>query len=211
MKYLHQRIQGVLKAVHRHGLLKYTWRLLRTVTESIYRKQVSTIFRRDLAGGVDLLDAKIELDVRPYQQQYQSALFEFLTQYERKDLIEEALSKGMIPMLGFVEANLVALSWFTTKPLYLESLELNLDYGDGSGYIEGSRTDDSVKGMGIAPAIRTRICKYLYDSGYKQVFVAAGDNNPASQAVARKCKFLPFESITMRRFLWIHHYSRKLL
>jgi len=203
-----QRIYGVLNAIKRHGILGYTWRLLHRIMQFIYKKQMSTVFRRDLTNDIELLDAKIPLEIRVYQPEDKALLFEFLENYVRHDLIEKILSHGLTPMLGIVNNEIIALSWFTTNPLYLESLNLTLDYGNQTGYIEGSRTDDRFKGKSIAPAIRTRICKHLRGIGMKQVFVAAGDDNIASQSVARKCRFEPYESITMRRIFMIHSYRR---
>jgi hypothetical protein len=206
-----QRIRGVLNAVKRHGILGYAWRLLHRIMQFIYKEQVSTVFRRDLANDIEILEAKIPLEIRVYQPKDKDLLFEFLTSYVRQDLIEKTLMQGLTPMLGIVNNEIIALSWFTTNPLYLESLNLTLDYGNKTGYIEGSRTDDRFKGKSIAPAIRTRICKYLRDIGMKQVFVAAGDDNIASQAVAKKCRFEPYESITMRRIFMLHNYRRHKL
>jgi hypothetical protein len=211
MNYFYQRPRGVLRAIKRYGIFKYTKRLLHAAWGDVYKKQISTVFRRDLSDEVDILNAKVKLDIRVYLPSDKEVLYEFLTKYVRQDIIDNTLSQGLTPMLGFSGDELVALSWFTTEPLYLESLNLTLNYDEDAGYIEGSRTDDSMKGKSIAPAIRTRICKHLRDIGKKHVFVVAGDDNQASQAVALKCLFLPYESITMRRFLWLYNYSRKLL
>lgn len=206
---LQQRIRGIIKAIKRHGVLNYIQRLFHRIWQTIYKKQVSTVFRRDLSEEVELLDAKIPVEIRVYESVDKKILYKFLSQFVREDLIDKTLDQGMIPMLGFVNDKLIALSWFTTDSVYLESLDLTLKYGNNTGFIEGSRTDESVRGKSIAPAIRTRICKHLRDMGMRQVFVVAGDDNLASQAVARKCLFKPYESITMRRILGFHSYHRK--
>lgn len=212
MAYLDDRLQNTWRAVRRYGLGGYLARLAGSVRHRLACRQVSTIFRRDLAGDVKVLDAKVPLEVKVYTPDRREEVVDFLSRYLRKDIIDRHLDvEGWTPMLGYHEGRLVALSWFSEKPLYVESIDLTMDYGAGVGYIEHTQTDDSMQGKGIAPAIRSRICHHLKERGRTAVYVAAGDDNPASQAVARKCGFVPHESVEYRRLLWYRRHRRRPL
>lgn len=212
MGYLVSRLNNTRKALRRHGLAAYLSRLTGAMYHSLVGRHVSTVFRRDLTGEVRVLDAKVPLDVRVYTPDRRQEVIAFLSAYLRQDIIERHLDvEGWTPMLGYHEGRLVALSWFSDKPLYVESIDLTLDYGPGCGYIEHTQTDDSMWGKGIAPAIRSRICDHLKQIGLKEVYVSAGDDNPASQAVARKCGFVPHESVEYTRLLWYRRHRRRPL
>lgn len=198
--------------MRRHGVAGYLSRLGRGLRDRVIRRQVSTVFRRDLGGEVTLLDARVPLEVVPYTPDKRADVIGFLGRYLRKDIVERHLDvEGWIPMLGYHEGRLVALSWFSDHPLYVESIDLTLDYGPGCGYIEHTQTDESMQGKGLAPAIRSRICHHLKQMGMKEVFVSAGDDNPASQAVARKCGFAPHEAVEYNRWLWYRRHVRRRL
>ena len=205
------RLRNARAALERHGPAEYTRRLLVHARESVYKRHAGTIFRLDLKSVPPLLEARIPVRIEAYTPERHAQLHAFLDVFVRSDVIEARLAGGWKPMLCYCEDRLVSLSWFATVPIYLESLECMMDYGPGAGYIEGSRTDESVKGKGLAPAIRSRICRYLREAGCREVYVCAGDDNTASRAVARKCGFIPFESIVLTRFLWRRRYRRERL
>jgi GNAT superfamily N-acetyltransferase len=203
---------NALGAVRRHGVGGYLARLACGVRGRLFRHQVSTVFRRDLESEVTLLDARVPVEVVPYTPEKRTDVIDFLGRYLRKDIVERHLDvEGWTPMLGYHEGQVVALSWFSDHPIYVESIDLTLDYGPGVGYIEHTQTDASMQGKGLAPAIRSRICDHLKRMGMKEVYVSAGDDNPASQAVARKCGFAPHESVEYTRWLWYRRHRRRRL
>jgi RimJ/RimL family protein N-acetyltransferase len=210
MKEFALRFDNARAALRQHGAVKYSRRLMLHFLEFAYRQHAATIFRRDLTEPVPILDAGIPLQFEVYSTPRHDDLHAFLDSHVRRDLIEARLRNVWTPMLAYYRGKLVSVSWFATRPLYLESLECHMDYGAECGYIEGSRTDESLRGMGIAPAIRSRICSHLRALGCKEAYVCVGDDNTASQAVARKCGFAPFESIVLTRILWHRHYHRDI-
>ncbi|HXH02173.1 MAG TPA: GNAT family N-acetyltransferase [Candidatus Competibacteraceae bacterium] len=209
--YLTYRVQHAWQMLNWHGPRQYLGRLAQRWGQGLYKRHDSIVFRRDLRAPVQLLPAKVALTVEAYTEPRREEVFRFLDHHMRRDLAERHLADGWTPMLGFYEGELVALSWFTLSPLYLDSVELYLDYGGRSGYIEGTYTDDRMRGLGVAPAVRSHICAYLRELGCDQVFVAVGEDNTSSQAVARKCGFSPFESICLRRLLGWRRYQRHRL
>ena len=63
------------------------------------------------------------------------------------------------------------------------------------------------KGMGIAPAIRSRICLHLFGLGCREVYVCVGDDNTASRPSPQV--WIP--AVRIRRpdpVLWYRHYQR---
>jgi GNAT superfamily N-acetyltransferase len=205
-----RKLGNVVAAVRRHGLFRYLNRLATNVWRYlIYKRHRSTVFRRDLAGPVELIQAKVPLDVVPYTGEHRTELYEFLAQFQPPEHIDGCFRSGWMPMLGYYQGRLVGLSWLSLSPIYLDSVELTLDYGERSGYIEYTRTDSAMKGLGIAPAIRSWICHYLREAGCKQAFVSVGNDNLASQAVAKKCGFAAYESIVLTRILGIRRHERQ--
>jgi hypothetical protein len=211
MNKLYAKFMNIRRSIRRHGLLVYLKRLLRNYREKIYKTHESTVYRRVIENPVELLDAKVDLDVQAYSEKQKQLLYEFLTSYEKKDIVDSFFKQGMKPMLGFVDNKLISVSWYTTKPLYLDSVELTVDYGKHASYIERTRTHESMQGKGIAPAIRTRICSHLNNLGYKDIYVVVGDDNKASQAVAKKCLFKPYESIKLKKYFGIRRHYRYLI
>ncbi len=206
-----RRFRNARAALKRHGAVEYVRRLLRHAKELVYKRHAGTVFRLEMRGTPPILEARIPVQFEAYTPERLAQLNAFLGAFVRSDVIEARLAGGWMPMLCYCGDRLVALSWFATVPIYLESLECMMDYGPGVGHIEGSRTDESVMGKGLAPAIRSRICRHLYEAGCREVYVCAGDDNVASRAVARKCGFVPFESIVLTRLLWHRRYRRERL
>lgn len=205
-----RKLGNILTAVRRHGLPVYLARLARRAWQSlVFKRHESTVFCRELAGAVELLEAKIPVEVVPFTAERRAELYAFLGRYERPEQIDDHFRAGWMPMLGYHQGRVIAVSWCSLRPIYLDTVELTLDYGARSGYIERTRTDDAMKGQGVAPAIRTRICQYLRDAGCNRVFVSAGDDNVASQTVARKAGFVPYESILLTRVLGFRRHERK--
>jgi hypothetical protein len=203
-----RRLGNARVALKRHGFAEYSLRLARRAGEIAYRRHAATVFRLELQCPPPLLDARVDVEIVLYAPRMHSELHRFLGVHLRPDIIDGRLADGWTPALCFFDGRIVALSWFATSPIYLESLECILDYGAGVGYIEGSRTDAEMKGLGLAPAIRSRICRHLYEVGCREVYVCVGDDNASSQAVARKCGFTTFESVVLTRVLWYRHYRR---
>ncbi len=208
MSHISLRLGNARAALKRHGPTEYGRRLLHHFLESTYKRHAATVFRCDLEHAPALLEARVPVQIEAYAPARSTDLHAFLDRHVRSDVIETRLRQGWTPMLCYLGQRLVALSWFATVPIYLESLECHLDFGPGAAYIEGSRTDENVKGMGLAPAIRTRICRHLRALGCREVYVCAGDDNVASRSVARKCGFVPFESVVLTRILCYRHYRR---
>jgi len=212
VSYLNDRFVSIRRSVRRHGLPTYVARLADDLRRAWFGTQVSTVFRRDLTGEVKPIDAKVPLTVEVYTPDKRDEVIRFLDPYLRRDVVERHLDEeGWIPMLGYHEGRLVALSWFSPRPLYVESTDMTLDYGEGCAYIEHTQTDESMWGKGIAPAIRTRICLHLQGQGFKEVYVSAGDDNTASQAVARKCGFVPHEQVAYVKRPWGRRQIRRRL
>lgn len=211
MNKLYDKLMNIKRSIRRHGLLVYLKRLLRDYREKIYKTHESTVYRRVIEDSVELLNAKVNLDVQVYSEKQKQLLYDFLTAYEKKETVDSFFENGMKPMLGFVDNKLIAVSWYTTNPLYLDSVELTVDYGKHASYIERTRTHESMQGKGIAPAIRTKICSHLNELGYKEIYVVVGDDNKASQAVAKKCLFKPYESIKLKKYLGIRKHYRYLI
>lgn len=210
MSYIVGRINGISSAVKRHGILNYLGRLISTYSGKLYRVHDATVFRRQLAEPVELIAARVEMDIRPCEEGQRGELLDFLGQFERRDDIQKKLRDGWEPMLGYFLGELRSVSWFSRQPIYVGSIELILDYGDGAAYIEGSRTDKILQGKGVATSIRAHICHYLRQQGVETVYVCAGDDNTASQTVARKCGFLPFEKIRLTTLLMWRRHSRQI-
>ncbi len=207
MKEFALRFDNARAALRHYGLLAYARRLTRHFLEGIWKRHAATVFRRELTQSVEAADPVIPLVIELYSAADNAALHSFLDPHVRRDVIESRLRLGWTPMLAWYRDKLVGVSWFSTAPLYLDSLERFMDYGRGAAYIEGTRTDRSFRGMGIAPAIRSRICRHLRQLGYTRVFVCVGDDNVSSRTVARKCGFVPHESIILTRMLWHRHYQ----
>lgn len=211
MSTLSSRLSNASAALRRYGLRRYSARLAQRGSKLVYMRHAAMVFRRDLVTPVIALSAKVPIRIEPLSKDGHGILYDFLSAHVRKDIIAWRLSQGWTPMVGFFQDKPIAASWYSTQPLYLESLGLFLNYGDGSGYIEGTITDERLRGMGVAPAIRTQVCARLREMGCKQVFVCAGEDNEASQAVARRCGFVPYEAITLTRILGTRHYERRVL
>ncbi len=203
-----ERFINARAALNRHGLRNYGRRLLHHFSGYVYREFTAIVFRRDLSQAVNLLKAKVPVHIECYTPAKNRELHEFLDPHIRPDVTEHRLRQGWVPVLGYWGGKLISLSWFSLNPVYLDSIECNLDYGSGAGYIEGSRTSDRAQGLGIAPAIRSLICQFLREKGCREVYVSTGDDNKASQAVARKCGFVAHEIVHFRRILWIRRYRR---
>lgn len=201
-------LRNAASAARRYGVMAYAWRLGKRLRQKVYKHKLSTVFQRDLVESVELLEAKVPIDVRPFTDDQWTELYAFLGQYQPPASIDTHFGAGWRPMLGYHAGRLIGVSWFSAVPIYVESIELRLDYGLNCGYIEDTRTDDSMHGKGVAPAIRSHICRHLRDIGCRRVFVCVGDDNAASQAVARKCAFVPYESVTLTRFLWFRRHER---
>ncbi len=211
MSTLSSRVSNASAALRRYGPSRYSVRLAQRGSKMVYMRHAATVFRCDLAASVKALAAKVPVQIEPLSRDEHDILYDFLSKHVRKDIIDWRLGEGWMPMVGFYRNKPIGVSWYSTQPLYLASLGLYLNYGGGSGYIEGTMTDESLRGMGVAPAIRSQICAHLRELGCKQVFVCAGDDNEASHAVARRCGFEPYEAITLTRFLGLRHYERHLL
>lgn len=211
MRTLSSRVSNASAAFRRHGPSRYSVRLAQRASKMVYMRHAAMVFRRDLATPVIALAAMVPIQIEPLLRDEHSILYDFLSEHVRKDIIDWRLGEGWMPMVGSYQNKPIGVSWYSTQPLYLASLGLYLNYGGGSGYIEGTMTDESLRGMGVAPAIRSQICLRLRELGCKQAFVCAGDDNEASHAVARRCGFEPYEAITMTRFLGLRHYERHLL
>lgn len=211
MSILSSRVSNASAALRRYGPSRYSLRLAQRLSKIVYMRHAATVFRCDLAAPVKALAAKIPVEIEPLSRDEHDILYDFLSEHVRKDIIDWRLGEGWMPMVGFYQNKPIGVSWYSTQPLYLASLGLYINYGEGSGYIEGTMTDESLRGMGVAPAIRSQICAYLRELGCKQVFVCAGDDNEASHAVARRCGFEPCEAITLTRFLGLRYYERHLL
>lgn len=211
MSTLSSRVSNASVALRRYGTSRYSVRLAQRGSKMVFMRHAATVFRCDLAAPVKALAAKVPVRIEPLSRDEHNILYDFLSEHVRKDIIDWRLGEGWMPMVGFYQNKPIGVSWYSTQPLYLASLGLYLNYLGGSGYIEGTMTDESLRGMGVAPAIRSRICARLRELGCKQVFVCAGDDNEASHAVARRCGFEPYEAITLTRFLGLRHYERHLL
>lgn len=211
MSTLSSRVSNASAALSRYGPSGYSVRLAQRGAKRIYMRHAATVFRCDLAAPVIALAAKVPVQIAPLSRKEHNVLYDFLSEHVRKDIIDWRLGEGWMPMVGFYQDRPIGVSWYSTQPLYLASLGLYLNYGEGSGYIEGTMTDKSLRGMGVAPAIRSHICTHLRELGCKQVFVCAGNDNEASHAVAKRCGFEPYEAITLTRFLGLRHYQRHLL
>jgi hypothetical protein len=193
------RIDNALAALRRYGTLEYSRRLLVHFRQIAYKHHRATVFRRDLSDPVPVLEPAIPLQFSPYTDNLNSDLHRFLDPHIRIDVTESRLAAGWRPLMAYFQGRVVALSWYSTRPVYIDGIESRLDYGKDAGYIEGTRTDEKFRGLGIAPAIRTRICNVLRLFGCSKAYVCAGDDNMSSQAVALKCGFLPYESIEITR------------
>ncbi|MGH8531134.1 MAG: GNAT family N-acetyltransferase [Gammaproteobacteria bacterium] len=211
MSTLSSRVRNASAALRRYGPRRYSLRLAQRGSKMVYMRHAATVFRCDLAAPVKALAAKVPLQIEALSRDEHDVLYDFLSEHVRKDIIDWRLGEGWMPMVGFYQDKPIGMSWYSTQPPYLAGLGLYLNYGGGSGYIEGTITDERLRGMGVAPAIRSQICARLRELGCKQVFVCAGDDNEASHAVARRCGFEPYEAITLTRFLGLRRYERHLL
>ena len=211
MREIALRFDNAWAALRRHGPVNYSRRLLFYFGRFAYKRHRAIVFRRDLTEPVDILDASAPLEFEFYSGNRNGDLHAFLDHHLRIDVVEARLRDGWTPVLAYYRGTVVSVSWFNTSPIYLDTLECNLDYGPGAGYIEGSITSEDMRGTGIAPAIRSRICRHLRGLGCKIVYVSAGEDNKASHAVARKCGFTPFETIEVTRVLWHRRYRRRRL
>ena len=208
MGYLLKRAQSVIKAIRRHGILKYLKRLNHSFWQKIFKTHHSTVFSRDLNRNMELVPAKIDLEIVSWNEDRRDELFSFLGQYERFDEIQGKLDNGWLPMFGYYNQELVALSWYSFKPIYMTSVELTLTYEGPIAYIEGLRTAQQVQGKSVMTAIITNICKYLYENGAERAYICAGDDNIASQTAIRKSGFTPYERIALTKILFWRWHSR---
>ncbi len=196
------RFDNAMASLRRHGTWEYSRRLMAYFSRLLYKTHDATVFRCDLAHPVPELETKLPVQFATYNDLWQVELHRFLDPHLRPDITELRLKAGWRPLLALFQGRIAGLSWYSIRPVYIEGIESYLDYGQGAGYLEGTRTDDRVRGQGIAPAVYTRICNIIRDLGCSQAYVCAGDDNAASQAVSLKSGFHPYQSVRLRRFLW---------
>ena len=205
------RFTRVRASVRRHGALAYFRRLSADFMDKLFHRQVACIFvlEEGVAPSTSLVNDALTVEevVLPPK----GPVKRFLNAYVPRAVVDFRIRSGWRLMAASKDGKVLGVSWFNLDRIYVATIDTLLEYGDSSGYIEGTVTGLDARGQGVAPAIRVYICKRLREMGAKKIYVCAGDDNPASQAVAKKCGFVPYERVEFHRLLFRKWKRRTIL
>jgi ribosomal protein S18 acetylase RimI-like enzyme len=128
----------------------------------------------------------------------------------KKDLAVRWLREAHCELLALKSKNrIVAYNWFWFSSMRVQFLDLVLALPDNTAYLSALYTMPEFRGKKIASHLKGFVLQYLYEHGYKHVFLIIEPENVASQKTNNKFGFREYQTVLFRRFIFIRYYRLK--
>lgn len=111
----------------------------------------------------------------------------------------DRVQAGHICYGAWLHDGMVHYSWVSFGRAHIGEVHADLLFGPEEAYVYDCFTDSSCRGMGVFPAVLSRIQADLFSQGVQRVWIAVEPQNRSSRRAILKAGFRPAGTIQYRR------------